>query len=63
MKLSNFLCFWFVGCTVGGDRGVGAREIKGREAGEERAGSGRSGYGRREVLSPLSPPTVLVKEK
>ena len=34
---------------VGGDRGAGAREIRGREAGEERAGSGsskRAGSGR-----------------
>ena len=33
----------------GGDRGAGAREIRGREAGEERAGSGsskRAGSGR-----------------
>ena len=32
-----------------GDRGAGAREIRGREAGEERAGSGsskRAGSGR-----------------
>ena len=26
---------------MGGDRGVGAREIRGRDAGEERAGNGR----------------------
>ena len=42
---------------------MGSREIKGRESGEERAESGRAGYGRWEVLSPLYPPTVLVKEK
>jgi len=31
---------------------------KGREAGDKGTGSGRAGYGRREILTPLSPPTV-----
>ena len=30
---------------------------KGREAGDKGTGSGRAGYGRREVLTPLSPPS------
>ena len=30
----------------------------GREAGDKGTGSGRARYGRREVLTPLSPPTV-----
>ena len=32
----------------------------GREAGDKGTGSGRVRYGRREVLTPLSPPPVLV---
>ena len=31
----------------------------GREAGDKGTGSGRVRYGRREVLTPLSPPTFL----
>ena len=31
----------------------------GREAGDKGTGSGRVRYGRREVLTPLSPPTLL----
>ena len=31
----------------------------GREAGDKGTGSGRVRYGRREVLTPLSPPTVV----
>ena len=32
----------------------------GREAGDKGTGSGRVRYGRREVLTPLSPPTCML---
>ena len=35
----------------------------GREAGDKGTGSGRVRYGRREVLTPLSPPTINFRFK
>jgi len=35
---------------------------KGREAGDKGTGNGRAGYGRQEVLTPLSPPPLMMAQ-